>query len=724
MPNTFDAGVDVVVIGKYASNGALITADQLQTKCPSKYKGSGLTRSPDDRAVRSDDLRELGTYSLVATLIFALGAAWLLALGAWSDAQGPDPLRLLRRLRLLPDHRRRVGGAAAGVPEEGLQLRLRGRELGLHALGLLPHRRLLGRAVGLVPALAAAPRRSPPSSSPSSTSTGSSGSPPARSRCSASSPPCSPRSWSSTRAPTRSSRPQPAPCRSASTRCCCTRPWCCTRRRCSSGTSASPCRSRSPSPRCCSAAATSSGCSARRSGPCSAGSSSRWASASAPGGPTSCSASAATGPGTPWRTPRWCRGSRRRRCCTRSRSTSRAACSSAGRSAWPPRPSGSPSSRRGRRAPGLISSVHAFGKNPRARSGSSRPSWSWPPSAAPRSSPGAGARSTATTRSRAGSRATSSTTSPTCCSRCSPWPWPSAPSPCRCSWTGRSGRAPTTPWPRPLGVVILAMIAVCPLLAWRKTDGAQLRKTLILPAVTMLLSVPLWLYLGLPVQRVGLHRPPGLRLRLRRRHPVRAALGAGGRPDPTGASGPAWGAPSPAAARAPPPTSSTSAWCSSSPACSARPSTRSSSRPSSRSSRARPRASNGYTLTYKGMSESTGAAELDARRGHVRRAPRTATSLGTLGPHTDVFPASGAAVRAVILGRPFEDLFVVADEPFDTHVQDHRPAHGHLPAHPLGVDRLDPALRRRRRLALAQGPDAGAGGRAVGEPAEADGATA
>jgi cytochrome c-type biogenesis protein CcmE len=39
MPNTFDAGVDVVVIGKYASNGGLIRADQLQTKCPSKYKG-------------------------------------------------------------------------------------------------------------------------------------------------------------------------------------------------------------------------------------------------------------------------------------------------------------------------------------------------------------------------------------------------------------------------------------------------------------------------------------------------------------------------------------------------------------------------------------------------------------------------------------------------------------------------------------------------------------
>ena len=40
MPNTFNAGVDVVVVGKYASSGPLITADQLQTKCPSKYKGS------------------------------------------------------------------------------------------------------------------------------------------------------------------------------------------------------------------------------------------------------------------------------------------------------------------------------------------------------------------------------------------------------------------------------------------------------------------------------------------------------------------------------------------------------------------------------------------------------------------------------------------------------------------------------------------------------------
>jgi cytochrome c-type biogenesis protein CcmE len=48
MPNAFDAGVDVVVIGKYASSGTLITADQLQTKCPSKYKGSASPAATSD----------------------------------------------------------------------------------------------------------------------------------------------------------------------------------------------------------------------------------------------------------------------------------------------------------------------------------------------------------------------------------------------------------------------------------------------------------------------------------------------------------------------------------------------------------------------------------------------------------------------------------------------------------------------------------------------------
>jgi cytochrome c-type biogenesis protein CcmE len=43
MPNTFGPGVDVVVVGTYAeaSSGGLITAEELQTKCPSKYEGKG-----------------------------------------------------------------------------------------------------------------------------------------------------------------------------------------------------------------------------------------------------------------------------------------------------------------------------------------------------------------------------------------------------------------------------------------------------------------------------------------------------------------------------------------------------------------------------------------------------------------------------------------------------------------------------------------------------------
>jgi cytochrome c-type biogenesis protein CcmE len=39
MPATFAAGVQVVVTGRFASASDLITAEQLETKCPSKYAG-------------------------------------------------------------------------------------------------------------------------------------------------------------------------------------------------------------------------------------------------------------------------------------------------------------------------------------------------------------------------------------------------------------------------------------------------------------------------------------------------------------------------------------------------------------------------------------------------------------------------------------------------------------------------------------------------------------
>jgi len=45
MPSSFAAGVDVVVVGRFLASQGLIAADELQTKCPSKYEGKGTTPS-------------------------------------------------------------------------------------------------------------------------------------------------------------------------------------------------------------------------------------------------------------------------------------------------------------------------------------------------------------------------------------------------------------------------------------------------------------------------------------------------------------------------------------------------------------------------------------------------------------------------------------------------------------------------------------------------------
>lgn len=46
MPGTFAGGVDVVVLGTYRAAEGLVAAEQLQTKCPSKYEGKAVTPSP------------------------------------------------------------------------------------------------------------------------------------------------------------------------------------------------------------------------------------------------------------------------------------------------------------------------------------------------------------------------------------------------------------------------------------------------------------------------------------------------------------------------------------------------------------------------------------------------------------------------------------------------------------------------------------------------------
>ena len=73
----------------------------------------------------------------------------------------------------------------------------------------------------------------------------------------------------------------------------------------------------------------------------------------------------------------------------------------------------------------------------------------------------------------------------------------------------------------------------------------------------------------------------------------------------------------------------------------------------------------GYTLRFSGFSQGTGPQGSQRSYAHfvVTRGGRR---VGLLAPRTDVYPQAGAAVRAVILGSLSRDLFVVAQDPFDS----------------------------------------------------------
>ena len=73
----------------------------------------------------------------------------------------------------------------------------------------------------------------------------------------------------------------------------------------------------------------------------------------------------------------------------------------------------------------------------------------------------------------------------------------------------------------------------------------------------------------------------------------------------------------------------------------------------------------GYTLRFTGYSQDAGPQ--GSRRFYAHfTVSRGGRKLGRLAPHTDVYPEAGAALRAVILGSVPRDLFVVAQDPFDT----------------------------------------------------------
>ena len=218
---------------------------------------------------------------------------------------------------------------------------------------------------------------------------------------------------------------------------------------------------------------------------------------------------------------------------------------------------------------------------------------------------------------------------------------------------------------RPLGVVTVALIAICPLLAWRKTDGAALRHTLILPLVTMGLSAVLWLYLGFQSNILGFIGllVCGFAFGAVIQFVLHAARRAAG-PEKS-----LWSGMGRAFSGSRTRTAAyfvhfgmvlVVAGLLGSNVYKIETSTIVKVKPGATASL------NGYTLTYRTMDESTGGAQGSSSSVAYFDVTKDGKALGTLAPHTDVYPMSGAAVRAVILGRPFEDLFVVADEPFDS----------------------------------------------------------
>ncbi|MFA4964241.1 MAG: cytochrome c-type biogenesis CcmF C-terminal domain-containing protein [Thermoleophilia bacterium] len=221
---------------------------------------------------------------------------------------------------------------------------------------------------------------------------------------------------------------------------------------------------------------------------------------------------------------------------------------------------------------------------------------------------------------------------------------------------------------QPLGVVTLLLIAVCPLLAWRKTEGAPLRRTLILPAVTAALSVPLWLamgfqssiwgVLGLVVCGFAFGAVLQFVLRSARRaagpgRSLWAGLGRAftGSRTRTAAFVIHMGMVLVVAGLLGSALYKTES--------SALVSTKAGGEGSDLVTD-----DGSYTLKYTGMRSEPGSqssqrtyAAFDVLHDQAR--------VGTVEPHTDIYPVSGAAVRAVILGGWGHDLFVVADEPFD-----------------------------------------------------------
>ena len=216
---------------------------------------------------------------------------------------------------------------------------------------------------------------------------------------------------------------------------------------------------------------------------------------------------------------------------------------------------------------------------------------------------------------------------------------------------------------RPLGVVTLALIALCPLLAWRRTEAAQLRRVLVLPLAVAVLSVPLWLALGFGSSVWGFVGLVvcGFAFGAVLQFVVSAARRAAG----PGRS--LWAGLGRALVGSRTRSAgylahvgmvlvvagllgSTVYKTEATALVATTPGTTASV--------------GGYTLTFTGIREDVGPQNAQRALAAFDVTDADGRTLGTVEPHTDIYEVSGAAVRAVILGRPWEDLFVTPDEPF------------------------------------------------------------
>ena len=280
--------------------------NSLVTKCPSKY-------APKKQHLAHGRARARGAHRLPRPL--ALRARWRARSRPGRDSAPPGRVRAERARGRVRRRRSRVGRPAHRARPPRLLVRLRRRlhereaSARLHALGVL------GRAGGLAPPLAARADGDEHGRSALQPLRGARGDrvggAGARARRLV------------LRVPARRGREpvrdagRPGSTAPGSTRAFRTRTWSPTRRCSISATSASRSRSRSRWARCSRAARTSAGSSPRAAGRSPPGRSSASASCSGRTGRTSRWVGAATTPGIRSRTPRSCRGSRRRRSCTR-----------------------------------------------------------------------------------------------------------------------------------------------------------------------------------------------------------------------------------------------------------------------------------------------------------------------------------------------------------------------------------------------------------------------